>query len=172
MTVLQKVSFGSEGPLAGSQRGLQTKFKSLHPKTPEQRLLKVYSGFRRKKKKLYLARKCLVRRRFADQGHGGKLWLSAFFFWHLQPWKMIAASSGRQSQSLKKWPLRRVCLLHPQAEGPCVSSVKLRPALALTPGPASRLASLGKTVDERELGLARGLLRGWAKEREVRVIFQ
>lgn len=37
------------------------------------------------------------------------------------------------------------CLLHPQAEGPCVSSAKLRPALAPTPGPPSRVAGLGKT---------------------------
>lgn len=34
-----------------------------------------------------------------------------------------------------------------QAVSPCVSSRRLCPALALTPGPASRLASLGKTVE-------------------------
>lgn len=40
--------------------------------------------------------------------------------------------------------------------GPCVSSAKRRPALALTPGPASRPASLGKAEEER--GAGEGLL--------------
>lgn len=50
---MRKVPPRGQGLLAGSHHPLQTKFKTLHPKTLEQRLLEVYSGFRQKKKALF-----------------------------------------------------------------------------------------------------------------------
>ena len=100
-----------------------------------------------------------MREALAEQGHGGKLWLSAFFFWHLQPWKMIAASSGRWSQSLKRWPLWRVCLLHPQhrtlawAPGGCAAPWRWPRGLH----PDCRL---GKNRGREGAGLQRGCSAG------------